>query len=480
MILFDQQVFDNIRTEYQQFVSRLDIPDLHFIPISALHGDNVVDTSEKMPWYNGNTLMSFLESVYIGSDRNLQDFRMPVQMVLRPDLDFRGFSGTIASGIVRSGDEVMVLPSGKTTRVKSIETFDGSLKEAFAPLAVTLTLEDEIDCSRGDMIVRPGNVPKQQQKLSTMIVWMSEEPMVPGKQYLFKQTTRMITGTVSTLRYQVDVNTLHRENAPTLGLNEIGRCDISLSEPVSFDSYQRNRATGSFIVIDRISNSTVAAGMILDRTAGTRQSELWDDLDQYQRELQDSTSAVETNEREARFGQKPVTLLLTGLTGAGKTSLAYALERRLFDMGRAAMVLDGQNLRRGISKDLGFTAEDRSENLRRSAEVAQLMNNAGLICIAALVAPSEEIRQRAAETIGNDRFLVIHVHAPLEVCRERDTSGIYEKVDRGEIRNFPGVSATYEEPVDPALRVETEQLDVGQCVDQIVQLLESRDILSSS
>ena len=480
LVDFDQQVFDNIRTEYQQFVSRLDIPDLHFIPISALHGDNVVDTSEKMPWYNGNTLMSFLESVYIGSDRNLQDFRMPVQMVLRPDLDFRGFSGTIASGIVRSGDEVMVLPSGKTTRVKSIETFDGPLKEAFAPLAVTLTLEDEIDCSRGDMIVRPGNVPKQQQKLSTMIVWMSEEPMVPGKQYLFKQTTRMITGTVSTLRYQVDVNTLHRENAPTLGLNEIGRCDISLSEPVSFDSYQRNRATGSFIVIDRISNSTVAAGMILDRTAGTRQSELWDDLDEYQKELQDSTSAVETNEREARFGQKPVTLLLTGLTGAGKTSLAYALERRLFDMGRAAMVLDGQNLRRGISKDLGFTAEDRSENLRRSAEVAQLMNNAGLICIAALVAPSEEIRQRAAETIGNDRFLVIHVHAPLEVCRERDTSGIYEKVDRGEIRNFPGVSATYEEPVDPALRVETEQLDIGQCVDQIVQLLESRDILSSS
>ncbi|MEE2685063.1 MAG: sulfate adenylyltransferase subunit CysN [Planctomycetota bacterium] len=480
LVDFDQQVFDNIRTEYQQFVSRLDIPDLHLIPISALHGDNVVDTSEKMPWYNGNTLMSFLESVYIGSDRNLQDFRMPVQMVLRPDLDFRGFSGTIASGIVRSGDEVMVLPSGKTTRVKSIETFDGPLKEAFAPLAVTLTLEDEIDCSRGDMIVRPGNVPKQQQKLSTMIVWMSEEPMVPGKQYLFKQTTRMITGTVSTLRYQVDVNTLHRENAPTLGLNEIGRCDISLSEPVSFDSYQRNRATGSFIVIDRISNSTVAAGMILDRTAGTRQSELWDDLDEYQKELQDSTSAVETNEREARFGQKPVTLLLTGLTGAGKTSLAYALERRLFDMGRAAMVLDGQNLRRGISKDLGFTAEDRSENLRRSAEVAQLMNNAGLICIAALVAPSEEIRQRAAETIGNDRFLVIHVHAPLEVCRERDTSGIYEKVDRGEIRNFPGVSATYEEPVDPALRVETEQLDIGQCVDQIVQLLESRDILSSS
>jgi bifunctional enzyme CysN/CysC len=478
LVDFDQQVYDDIRVDYQQFVSRLDIPDLHFIPISALHGDNVVDPSERMPWYNGTTLMNFLESVYIGSDRNLQDFRLPVQLVLRPNPDFRGFSGTIASGIVRRGDEVMVLPSGKTTRVKAIETFDGPLEEAFAPLAVTLTLEDEIDCSRGDMIVRPGNVPRHQQKFSTMIVWMSEEPMVPGKQYLFKQTTRTVSGIVSTLRYQVDINTLHRKNTPSLELNEIGRCDILLSEPISFDSYRRNRATGSFIVIDRITNNTVAAGMILDRTAGTGQDALWDELDDQQGELQDSTSAVEATEREARFGQKPVTLLLTGLTGAGKTSLAYALERRLFDMGRTAMVLDGQNLRRGISKDLGFTAADRSENLRRSAEVAQLLNNAGLICIAALVAPSEEIRQRAAETIGRDRFLVIHVHAPLEVCRERDTSGIYEKVDRGEIRNFPGVSATYEEPVNPALRIHTDQLEVSQSVDQIIELLKSREILS--
>ncbi|MFP6648672.1 MAG: sulfate adenylyltransferase subunit CysN [Pirellulaceae bacterium] len=477
LVDFDQQVYEDIRTDYQQFVSRLDIPDLHFIPLSALHGDNVVDASERMPWYKGSTLMSFIESVYIGSDRNLQDFRMPVQMVLRPDLDFRGFSGTIASGIVRRGDEVMVLPSGKTSHIKGIETFDGPLEEAFAPLAVTLTLDDEIDCSRGDMIVRPGNVPKQQQKLSTMIVWMSEEPMVPGKQYLFKQTTRTVTGAVSTLRYQIDVNTLHRKDAPSLGLNEIGRCDISLSEPVTFDSYRRNRATGSFIVIDRITNSTVAAGMILDRTAGTGQNELWNDLDEEQSDLQHSTSAVETTEREARFGQKPVTLLLTGLTGSGKTSLAYAVERRLFDMGRAAMVLDGQNLRRGISKDLGFSADDRSENLRRSAEVAQLINNAGLICIAALVAPSEEIRQRAAETVGPDRFLVIHLDAPLEVCRQRDESGIYERVDRGEIHNFPGVSATYEVPENPALRLETDKINLSDCVQQIIDLLESLEIL---
>jgi len=477
LVDFDQQVYEDIRADYQQFVSRLDIPDLHFIPLAALHGDNVVEASERMPWYTGSTLMSFIESVYIGSDRNLQDFRMPVQMVLRPDLDFRGFSGTIASGIVRRGDEVMMLPSGKTSRIKGIETFDGPLEEAFAPLAVTLTLDDEVDCSRGDMIVRPGNVPKQQQKLSTMIVWMSEEPMVPGKQYLFKQTTRTVTGAISTLRYQIDINTLHRKDAPSLGLNEIGRCDVSLSEPVSFDSYRRNRGTGSFIVIDRITNSTVAAGMILDRTAGTGQNELWNDLDEEQSDLQQSTSAVETTEREARFGQKPVTLLLTGLTGSGKTSLAYALERRLFDMGRAATVLDGQNLRRGISKDLGFSADDRSENLRRSSEVAQLMNNAGLICIAALVAPSEEIRQRAAETVGPDRFLVIHLDAPLEVCRERDESGIYDRVDRGEIHNFPGVSATYEAPENPALRLETDKINLSDCVQQILDLLESLEIL---
>jgi bifunctional enzyme CysN/CysC len=477
LVDFDQQVFDDIRSQYQQFAARLDIPDLHFIPISALHGDNLVDASERMPWYDGSTLMNFLEMVYIGSDRNLQDFRLPVQIVLRPNLDFRGFSGTIASGIIRTGDEVKVLPSGMTSRVKSIETFDGTLEEAFAPQAITLTLEDEIDCSRGDMIVRPGNVPQQQKKLNTMVVWMSEDPMVPGKQYLFKQTTRMVTGTISTLRYKVDVNTLHRVNAPTLGLNEIGRCDISLSEPIYFDSYRRNRATGSFIVIDRITNTTVAAGMIIDRTSGSQQADLWDELDAEQEGLQDSTSSVESVEREARFGQKAVTLLLTGLTGAGKTSLAYALERRLFEIGRAATVLDGQNLRRGISKDLGFTADDRSENLRRSAEVAQLINNAGLICIAALVAPSEEIRQRAAETVGPDRFLVIHLHAPLEICRQRDESGIYEKVDSGEILNFPGVTASYDEPSDPALRLETDKLDLGSCVDKIIELLQSREII---
>ena len=474
LVEFGQERFEEIRDEYKQFASRLDIPDLHFIPISALMGDNVVDPSENMQWYNGSTLMNFLETVYIGSDKNLQDFRFPVQFVLRPNLDFRGFSGTISSGIIRQGDEVMVLPSRKTSKVKEIVTFDGNLEEAHAPLSVTLTLEDEIDCSRGDMIVRPGNVPKQRQKLDAMIVWMSEEAMVPGKQYMFKQTTKVATGSISTLRYQVDVNTLHRQDAPTINLNEIGRVSLSLSEPVIFDSYKKNRGTGAFIVVDRITNVTVAAGMIIDRDSEDEADDLWS-VESDQTEKRGSVTA---EEREARFGQKPVSLLITGLTGSGKTSVAYALERRLFDMGRSSVVLDGVNMRRGLTKELGFTAEERSENLRRSSEVAKLMNGAGLICICAFVAPSEEVRQKAAQAIGSDQFLTIHLDAPLNICRERDDDGMYAKADAGEISNFPGVSSEYEPPVDPALKLNTAVLSVDECVDRIIALLEEKDALA--
>ncbi len=473
LVEFGQQRFEEIRDEYKQFASRLDIPDLHFIPISALMGDNVVDPSENMPWYNGSTLMNFLETVYIGSDKNLQDFRFPVQYVLRPNLDFRGFSGTVSSGIIRKGDEVMVLPSRKTSKVKEIVTFDGNLEEAHAPLSVTLTLEDEIDCSRGDMIVRPGNVPRQRQKLDAMLVWMSDEAMVPGKQYLFKQTTKVATGTISTLRYQVDVNTLHRQDAPTINLNEIGRVSLSLSEPVIFDSYKKNRGTGAFIVVDRISNVTVAAGMIIDRDSEDEADDLWS----VESEQTEKRGSVTSDEREARFGQKAVSLLLTGLTGSGKTTIAYALERRLFDMGRAAVVLDGVNMRRGLTKELGFTAEEKSENLRRSSEVAKLMNGAGLICVCAFVAPSEDVRQKAAQSVGADQFLTIHLDAPVDVCRERDENGMYAKADAGEISNFPGVSFDYEPPVDPALKLNTAMFSVEECVDKIIALLEEKDAL---
>jgi bifunctional enzyme CysN/CysC len=474
---YKQEVFEKIKTDYTDFASRLDLPDVHFMPISALKGENVVAPSQYMPWYQGPALMPLLETVYIGSDRNLEDFRLPVQLVLRPNLDFRGFSGTIASGILRKGDEIMTLPSRKTSRVKSIVTFDGELEEAFAPQSITVTLEDEIDSSRGDMLVRPGNVPRVDNKFEAMMVWMSEDAMVPGKQYLFKQTSRVAPGMVTTLRYRVDVNTLHRQDAPTLALNEIGRCQITLTQPICFDAYKRNRTTGAFIVIDRLTNATVAAGMILDRATGDGQKDHWDD-EPVSTHLHGETSKVSIEERSNRFGQKPATVLLSGLTGAGKTTIAYALERKLFKDGRSVVVLDGQNMRRGISKDLGFTASERSENLRRSSEVAKLFNEAGLIVLAAFVAPEEAVRQKAAEAIGSERFLVVHLDCPLDVCRSRDTDGHYALAEKGEMTEFPGVSAPYEAPAKPDLKLSTDRLNVDQCVEKILELLQSRGYVS--
>src|SRR3954469_25698768 len=473
---YSQEVYDKIRADYQSFAARLDLPDVHFLPLSALKGDNVVTQTPKMPWYNGPTLMHLLETVYIGSDRNLEDLRFPVHHVLRPNLNFRGFSGMLASGIVRRGDEIMALPSRKTSRVKSIATFDGELEEAFVPQSVTLTLEDEIDISRGDMIVRPGNVPRVEQKFEATLVWMSEEPMVPGKSYWIKQTSKVTPGAISTLRYKIDVNTLHRQDAPTLKLNEIGRCTIALNQPICFDGYRRNRATGAFIVIDRLANTTVAAGMILDRSTADDQHDHWEDAPAAA-SLHGQKSNVTTDDRQARFGQKPVTVLFTGLTGSGKTTLAYAVERKLFDQGRAVVVLDGQNMRRGISKDLGFTALERSETLRRSAEVAKLFNDAGIIVLAAFVAPEEAIRQKAAATVGHDRFLVVHLSAPLEVCRQRDSEGHYQLADSGEMALFPGVSSPYEPPAQPDLVLETDKRPVEECVEAIFELLERKGAL---
>jgi len=475
LVDYSEQTYDDIQRQFSEFASKLNMDDLHFVPISALVGDNVVEESENMPWYQGSTMMHLMENVHIASDRNLIDMRFPVQWVNRPSSDFRGFSGTLASGTVRPGDEVMVLPSRKTTRVERIVTFDGDLDEAFAPLSVTLTLEDEIDISRGDMIVPVGNVPKVSDRFDAMLVWMAEEPMVPGKQYWVKQATKNVPGTISTMRYQIDVNTLHRIDAPTLKLNEIGRCELKLNQPIAFDAYRRNRGTGSFVIIDRMTNVTVAAGMIIDR--GDGRHDHWDDEPSSDR-LHEESSNVTSDERRARFGQQAATVLFTGLTSAGKTTIAYALERRLFDSGRAVTVIDGQNLRLGVSKDLGFSAEDRSENLRRGAEVAKLFNDAGMLCISAFVAPQEEARRRAAKVVGDDRFLVVHLTAPLEVCRERDTTGIYADADSGEVGNIPGVSFEYEDPTAADLILPTNELTVNQCVDKVLKLLEEKQFIS--
>ena len=474
LVDFDEQVFNDIRRDYTDFAARMTADDVHFIPISALDGDNVIHPSPKTPWYEGSTLMHLLESVHIASDRNLIDFRFPVQFVNRPHLNFRGFCGTIASGVVRKGDEVLSLPARKKSRVKSIVTYDGELEEAFAPQSVTLTLEDEIDVSRGDMLVHPGNVPRSDKKLDMMVVWMDEQPLVMGKEYLFKHTTKNpahCPGKISQLRYRVDVNTLRKSQAPALELNEIGRVQIQLTQSVHYDSYRKNRVTGAMIIIDRMTNNTVGAGMIIDRSASD-DDDHWDDTPR--QAIDRGSAAVTVQEWSDRFGQLPTTILMTGLTGSGKTTLAYALQRRLFEQGRVATVIDGQSLRAGLSRDLDFSEKDRSENLRRCVEVAQLINQTGTICICAFVAPSDEVRQKFRKGIGDDRFLLTHLAAPLDVCRQRDSDGIYEAADRGEIKSVPGVSQAYEAPQDADLVLQTDQMDVEQCVDALMELLRSK------
>ena len=477
LVNYSQARFDEICEDYKQFVSRLDLPDLHFIPLAALHGENVVDPSPNMPWYRGNTLMNFLESVYIGSDRNLEDFRLPIQYVNRPNLDFRGFCGTIASGILRKGDEIMVLPSKRTSRVKRLVTQDGDLDEAFCPQSITVVLDDEVDCSRGDMIVRPGNVPKSSNQFDATIVWLNADALLPGKSYLFKHTSQTIPGQIDSLRYRVDVNTLHRSPAPELQLNEIGRCSITLSQSIYFDAYKRNRSTGAFIIIDRLTNATVGAGMITDRDTA-RPKAAWESTEQDSAKTESMTE-VNTQERSARFGQSPATILFTGLTGTGKSTIARAVERALFDQGRAVMVLDGEKMRNGVNQDLGYSIEDRSENLRRSAHIARIMNDAGLICLAAFVAPSESIRARVAELVGKDKFFVVHLTADEPIRIARDSKGHYAKAQAGVLPNFPGVSALYEAPEKADLVVDSGKYPLESCVQQVLELLTRRGVIKN-
>jgi bifunctional enzyme CysN/CysC len=468
LVGWSEERFEEIKNDYREFATRLDMPDQHFIPLSALNGDNLIERSPNSPWYEGSTLMHHLENVHIASDRNLIDFRLPVQYVNRPNLDFRGFCGTIASGRVRVGDEVMALPSKKRSRIERIVTFDGDLQEAFCPQAITVTLTDEIDVSRGDMLVRPENLPTVADKFDATVVWMSDDALLPGKQYLIKQGTQTAPGRVSTLRYRIDVNTLHREPTPTLALNEIGRCRFELERPIAMDGYRSNRATGAFIVIDRMTNITVGAGMILDRNAAIDQQDAWDT--EAAESLVAAASAVTPAERSARYGQKPATVLLTGPPASGKSPIAATVERLLFDQGRAVVAIDGQTLRRGLSRDLGFSLTDRSENVRRVAEVAKTINDAGLITIAALVAPQEEVRKKAAEVVGAERFLVVHVDAPESWRRDHDDQGVYAKTDAG-------VSIDYEPPVKPDLVVKPAEKSIDECAAAVVKLLSDRGMI---
>jgi len=458
---FDQGVFEKIKADYLAFADRIELKpsSLHFVPMSALKGDNVVNRSERAPWYEGQSLMEILESVEIAGDRNFEDLRFPVQYVNRPNLNFRGFAGTLASGIVRKGDEVVVLPSGKRSTVKSIVTYDGELEQATPGEAITLTLEDEIDVSRGDMLVHADNQPRITDSFDAMLVWMAEEPMLPGKKYDFKRATSYVPGSVASITHRVDVNTLEHGAASSLALNEIGRVKIALDAPIALDGYAQNRTTGAFIIIDRLTNGTVGAGMIIADPVAHGASGHHGAL-----------AHVSTEERATRFGQQPATVLFTGLSGAGKSTLAYAVERKLFDMGRAVYVLDGQNLRHDLNKGLPQDRAGRTENWRRAAHVARQFNEAGLLTLAAFVAPDAEGREQARALIGADRAITVYVQASPQACQQRDPQGLYAA--GGD--NIPGESFPYDVPGNADLVIDTESLTVEEGAKQVIELLRQR------
>jgi bifunctional enzyme CysN/CysC len=432
-----------------------------------------VDKSAAMPWYLGPPLLSYLETVHIASDGNLADLRFPVQYVVRPSGDVRGFAGTIASGILRQGDDVMVLPSGRQSRISSIVTYDGQLEEAFAPMAATVTLADEIDISRGDMLVHSDNAPHLSAQIEAMVVWMGERPFASGRTYWIKQTTRAVIGQIAELRYGVDVNTLEKRPVKQLLMNEVGHAVLELNQPIAYDPYKINPATGSFIIIDRNTNNTVGAGMILELSEHRGRGDLWA-REPIAAPLPLQRSLVSVAEREQRLGQRGATVLLFGLTGAGKATIAYALERRLFDAGHAATVLKGPDMRQGLTRDLGFTADDRSENLRRSVEVARILNDSGLICICACVAPYDAVREKARQVVGTHRFLSVYLSAPVQVCRQRDWTGAYRMADQGALGQFPGVSVVFEEPSHVDLELPTHRISVEESVNRLLELLRER------
>lgn len=474
---YSQEVFDRIREEFTDFAGKLKIPDIRFIPISALKGDNVVNRSDKMLWYRGESLLEILEDVYIASDHNLIDLRFPVQYVLRPDQDFRGYCGQVASGVMRKGDEIMILPSMKVSRIKSIVTYDGELEVAFSPMSVTVTLEDEIDISRGDMLVHMHNMPRVERQFEGMVVWMSESPMDLDKPYLVKQTTQSVRLRVGDVRYKVDVNTLNRTSSGPLELNEIGRVTFVATKPLFYDAYDKNRATGSFILIDPITNSTVAAGMIIDREPVDRLPSRMAERDESAALLTRRESRLTSEERSERLGHRPATIWLTGLVASGKTEIAYALEERLFGLGMTCIVLDGVNLRLGVSKELGFGPAGRTEHLRRVGEIARLINDSGIIAICGFVSPTAEIRKQVSSIVGADRFIEIHVDASVEWCEAHDTTGLYERSKTGDVKDLAGVNSPYEIPENPSLALSIEELDVDSAVDKILKLLRERGVL---
>lgn len=478
LVDWSEQVFDDIRESFMEFAAKTTIPDITFIPMSALRGDNVVHRSEHMPWYGGGSLLYHLETVNPGGRLNAIDFRFPVQTIVRPHQDFRGAAGTVASGRITKGDPVVILPSGESSSIESIETPDGPTNKAGPGDAVILRLEDEVDVSRGDMIVRPRNLPTASKAVEAYLCWMSAEPLRLHARYLVRHTTRFVPAFVRALEYRIDVDTLHRDSAETLQLNEIGRVVIDTTETLFFDSYRVNASTGAFILIDPDTNGTVAAGML--RTLETHVEETIgaDVAETETRTVSPNVTmpapGVSLQLREARNAHRSGIVWLTGRPGAGKSTIARALERVLFERGWMTMLLDGDGLRHGLCGDLGFSAEDRRENIRRAGEVAKLFADNGQLVIAAFVSPYAADRKKIADLVGEERFLEVEISAPEEVLLERDPKGLYAAFAEGRISGLTGMDAPYEPPPPDALKIDTSIQTVDEAVSAILASWEGR------
>ena len=458
LVGYDPDVFAAIESAYHEFAANLGFESIQAIPVSALKGDNILHKSPNTPWYGGPQLLPYLEQIEVASDRSGRPLRFPVQWVNRASLDFRGYAGTVASGSVRVGDELLVAASRKPAKVTRIVTMDGDLAEAATGQAVTLVLDREVDVSRGDVLVHPGETPEFSTQFRARLVWMAEEPAYPGRSYLLRVGTQQVPATITDIRFRTNVNTLEESAAKTLELNEVGTVAIAADKPVAFDSYEANPVTGAFILIDRISNATLGAGVI---EFGLRRAQ----------NLSYQSFDVNRQVRAQMKGQQPEIVWFTGLSGSGKSTIANLIEKRITAEGRHAYILDGDNVRHGLNKDLGFTDEARVENIRRVAEVARLMADAGLIVICSFISPFRSERRLAREVAGDVRFTEVYVDTPLEVCEARDPKGLYARARRGEIKNFTGIDSPFEPPEKPDIVLRGGERDPADLADELYRQL---------
>ena len=467
LVDYDQALYETIQADYSVFAQSLGNLSIHAIPVCALEGDNIVSFSPKMPWYQGPTVLHYLEEAESRSPIENKPFRMPIQWVNRPHLDFRGYSGRISSGVIRQGDRVTLCPSGKETTIDRIVTFDGDLQTAVEGQSITCTLIDDLDISRGDVLAPASDPCETADQFETKLLWMSETPMIAGRQYVIKIGATTALCTPNQPKYRINVTTMEHEATKTLAFNDIGVCDIALNRTIAFECYNQNRELGGFILIDRLTNETVAAGLIhfaLYRSTNVHQQDL----------------LVDQTMRASIKLQKPCVLWLTGLSGSGKTTIANLVEQALNALGKHTMLLDGDNIRHGLNRDLGFTEASRAENIRRIAEVAKLMTEAGLITLVSFISPFEADRAMARELIGDEQFMEIFVDAPLDVVESRDVKGLYKKARAGDIPNFTGIDSRYEAPPSPDLRIDTLTCTPKEAAVIILEKLQQRNLLKTT